>query len=54
MNLKKTDDEVMAELREEIVSADDCEIQISLDEKTSIRFVEAHYHDLKNILGEMG
>lgn len=47
----KTDDEVMAELREEIVSAEDCEIPISLgDEKTSIRFVETHYHDLKTII----
>jgi len=51
----KTDDEVMAELREEIVSAEDCEIPISLgDEKTSIRFVGTHYHDLQNILEEMG
>lgn len=40
----------MADLRKKIISAEDCEIQISLDEKTSIRFVEAHYHDLKNIL----
>lgn len=51
----KTDDEVMAELREKIVNAEDCEIPISLgDEKTSIRFVETHYHDLKHILKEMG
>lgn len=51
----KTDDDVMAELREEIVSAENCEIPISLDdEKTSIRFVETHIHDLKNILEEMG
>lgn len=49
----KTDDEVMAELREEIVSAEDCEIPISLgDEKTSIRFVETHLHDLKVIMDE--
>jgi len=47
----KTDDAVMAELREEIISAEDCEIPISLgDEKTSIRFVETHYHDLKTII----
>jgi hypothetical protein len=51
----KTDDEVMAELRDRIVSSDLCEIPISLgDEKTSIRFVETHLHDLKNILEEMG
>ncbi len=49
----KTDDEVMAELREEIVSAEDYEIPISLgDEKTSIRFVETHLHDLKVIMDE--
>ena len=48
-------DEVMAELREEIVSAENCQIPISLgDNQTSIRFVEPHYHDLKNILEEMG
>jgi hypothetical protein len=47
----KTDDEVMAELREEIVSAEDYDMPISLgDEKTSIRFVETHYHDLKTII----
>jgi hypothetical protein len=41
----------MAELKDAIVSADDCEIPISLgDEKTSIRFVETHYHDLKEII----
>lgn len=51
----KTDDEVMVELREEIVSSEDCEIPISLgDEKTSILFVETHFHDLKNVLGELG
>ena len=51
----KTDDEVMAELRKEIVSAADCEIPILLgDEKTSIRFVGTHYHDVKHILEEMG
>lgn len=49
----KTDDEVMAELREEIVSAEDFEIPISLgDEETSIRFVETHLHDLKVIMNE--
>lgn len=49
----KTDDEVMADLREEIVSAMDCKIPISLgDEQTSIRFVEAHLHDLKVIIDD--
>ena len=47
----KTDDEVMAELRKEIISVADYEIPISLgDEQTSIRFVETHYHDLKAII----
>lgn len=47
----KTDDEAMAELRQNIVSSEDYEISISLgDEKTSIRFVETHYHDLKTII----
>jgi hypothetical protein len=50
----KNDDEVMAELREEIVSSEDYEIPISLgDEQTSIRFVETHFHDLKVIVGEV-
>jgi hypothetical protein len=49
----KTDDEVMAELRKEIVSAEDYEIPISLgDERTSIRFVETHLHDLNVIMDE--
>lgn len=46
-----TDDKVMAELREEIVGTENCEIPISFgDEKTSIRFVETHFFDLKTIL----
>jgi hypothetical protein len=49
----KNEDEVMAELREEIASAEDYEIPISLgDEQTSIRFVETHLHDLKVIMDE--
>ena len=45
----------MTTLRDRIVSSDLCEIPISLgDEQTSIRFVETHLHDLKNILEEMG
>ena len=47
----KTNDDVMGELREAILRAEDYEIPISLgDEKTSIRFVETHYHDLKAII----
>ena len=49
----KNDDGIMTELRERIVSADDCEIPVLLgDEEASIRFVEAHFHDLKVILDE--
>jgi len=49
----KTDDEVMSELREKIVSTEDYEIPISLgDEQTSIRFVDTHLHDLKIIMDE--
>ena len=49
----KTDDDVMAGLRLAIVSAEDCEIPISLgEEKTSIRFVETHYQDLRTIIAE--
>lgn len=49
----KTDDDIMAELKEAIVSSDDCEIPISFgNQKTSIRFVETHYQDIKSILEE--
>jgi hypothetical protein len=49
----KTDDEVMAELREKIVSTEDSKIPISLgDEQAEIRFVETHLHDLKVIMAE--
>jgi len=49
----KTDDDVMAGLKVAIVSVEDCEIPISLgEEKTSIRFVETHYQDLKTIIWE--
>jgi hypothetical protein len=49
----KTDDEVMAKLKKEIVNAEDHEIPVLLgDEKTSIRFVEKHLYDLKVIMGE--
>lgn len=51
----KNDDEVMAKLWEEIISTKDCEIPILLGhEKTSIRFVETHYHDLKTIIESVG
>ena len=47
----KTNDDLMGELREAILRAEDYEIPISLgDDKTSIRFVETHYHDLKAII----
>ena len=47
----KTEDVVMAKLKETILSSEDCKIPISLgDEKTNIRFVETHYHDLKMII----
>jgi hypothetical protein len=50
----ENDDDVMAELKEAIISAEDCEIPISLgEEKTSIRFVETHFHDLKAIIDTM-
>ncbi len=50
----KSDDEVMAELKEAIVSSEYCEVPISLGvQKTSIRFVETHYHDLKAIVDAM-
>ena len=49
----KTDDQIMAELMQVIVNGDNCEIPISLgEEKTSIRFVETHYHDLKAIIDQ--
>jgi hypothetical protein len=51
----KKDDTVMTDLRKEIIDSDDCEVAISLgDEKTSIRFVETHYHDLKAIIEDAG
>ncbi len=45
------DEVAMVELKEAIIRAEDCEIPISLgDEKTSIRFVGIHFHDLKSII----
>ncbi len=50
----KTDDEVMTELRKEIVGVGDYEISMSLgEEHATIRFVETHLHDLKVILDAM-
>ena len=41
----------MAELKQAIVSAEDCEIPIKLgQEETSIWFVETHFLDLKTII----
>lgn len=49
----KTDDEVMAKLKKEIVGSEDHEISITLgEERATIRFVETHLHDLKFILDE--
>ncbi|MBD2428757.1 hypothetical protein [Phormidium sp. FACHB-1136] len=49
----KKDRSEMIELRESIISTEDCEIPITLgDTSTSIRFVETHFHDIKHILEE--
>jgi hypothetical protein len=49
----KNDRSEMIELRESIISTEDCEIPITLgDTRTSIRFVETHFHDIKHILEE--
>jgi hypothetical protein len=47
----RSDDNVMSKLKEAIVSAENYEVPISFgNEKTSIRFVETHYHDLRAII----
>lgn len=47
----RSDDNVMSKLKEAIVRAENYEVPISFgNEKTSIRFVEAHYHDLRAII----
>ncbi|WP_304039397.1 sacsin N-terminal ATP-binding-like domain-containing protein [Desulfovibrio piger] len=47
----KTDDKAMQELRDAILQGKDCEVPIALGgEKTTIRFVERHFCDLKVIL----
>lgn len=49
----KNDEDAMADLKEKLVSADDCDVPLTLgDVETSIRFVETHYHDLKVIIEE--
>ena len=43
--------ELMKELRDQLMNLDDLEVPVCLGElKTSIRFVEAHLHDLKTVL----
>lgn len=50
----KNDDNAMSDLKEAIVSAENYEVPISLgEEKTSIRFVETHHHDLKAIIDDL-
>jgi hypothetical protein len=47
----KSDDNVMAELKQAIVSSEECKIPIILgQEETSIQFVETHFMDLKTIV----
>lgn len=49
----KNDRNEMIELRESIISTEDCEIPVTLgNTRTSIRFVETHFHDIKHILEE--
>lgn len=51
----KTDNEVMEALKESIINAESSEIPISFgEEKTSIRFVDAHFQDIQSILRQMG
>jgi hypothetical protein len=43
----KSDDDAMADLKDKLVSTEDCDIPILLgDEKISTHFVETHYHDI--------
>ncbi|MGI9255599.1 MAG: hypothetical protein ACR2PY_01545, partial [Salinispira sp.] len=47
-------DAAMNELKEAIISRENCEIPISLNkEEISIRFVETHYQDIKTILNDL-
>lgn len=49
----KNDEDAMVTLREELASADGCDVPLKLgDLSISIRFVETHFHDLKVIIGE--
>ena len=48
------DNDIMDKLQNAIISAENCEVPISLgDQDTNIRFVETHLHDLKIILNNM-
>ena len=43
----------MANIRNKVIRETDCDVPITLsDQKTSIRFVETHLHDLKVIMDE--
>ncbi len=47
----KCDEDAMTDLKEKISNVENGEVQLSLGKKkTSIRFVETHYHDLKTII----
>lgn len=49
----KSDDDAMADKRNKVFSTVDCDVPITLgDQKTSIRFVRTHLHDLKVIMDE--
>ena len=51
----KSDGDVMAKLREAIISGEDCVVPIQLGEQeTSIQFVETHFQDIRTILSETG
>ena len=47
-----SDEDAMVKLKQELVNADDCDVPLMLGKlETSIRFVETHRFDLKEILG---
>lgn len=51
----KKDADAMTDLKKKLVSANDCDVTITLgDKEASIRFVETHYHDLKVIITKQG
>lgn len=45
----KNDKDALVKLKESIISSESPEIDINLDEKASIKFVEKHFQDLKTI-----